>query len=328
MNRIIAASVIAAGLSWTVAAQGQTEILTAEGRFGAGSPNEHRFDVEAGQTIEVIARGIGVGADTTLNATLPNGESLYNDDYDGLDAGFVRTFATGGTVSVEVSPLSGSAAEGGYRLIVRALPPAATMAIGDTVQGRLIGGTGDRYQVVGQSGDRVVIDLKSYDFDAFLTLTDSAGNEYTDDDGGDEGYNSRLQYSFREAGTVTITAGSLGSADGRYTLAVEPLSTENVVRHEGALTPDDPRAYDGQLYDAYEIEGQAGDTVSIALESDDFDTVVYIANPDGTNLGRNDDGTDGTNSELIVRLFETGAHTIYVTALSDATGDYVLTIYQ
>ena len=90
----------------------------------------------------------------------------------------------------------------------------------------------------------------------------------------------------------------------------------------------DERAYDGKLYDVYEIDGEAGDTLSVTLESDDFDTVVYVSNPDGTNLGRNDDGNDGTNSELIVRLFESGTHKVYVTALSDDSGDYTLTIFK
>ena len=328
MHRITLLSLIVAGAALSAAAGAQSTILTVEGSFGVGSANEHSFQVEAGQTIEVIARGSSMDVDTTLTATLPNGESIYNDDHDGFDAGFVRTFTIGGTVNVEVSPLSGDDTGGGYTLTVIALPPAEELAVGESIDGRLTGGSGDRYQVSGGAGDRVVIDLRSYDFDAYLTVTDAAGNEFTDDDGGDEGFNSRLQYRFDGDGPITITAGSLGASSGRYTLSVEPLSTEQVVRHDGALTADDPRAYDGKLYDAYELEGQAGDTVSVTLESEDFDTVVYVSNPDGTNLGRNDDGTDGTNSELIVRLLESGTQTVYVTALSDDTGEYVLTIYQ
>jgi hypothetical protein len=316
-------SVLASGAAL---AQTQTEILNEEGRFGAGSENEHSFEVEAGQTIEVIARGGNI--DTTLNATLPNGEAVYNDDYDGLDAGFMRTFTTGGTVNVEVSPLSGGTTTGSYTLEVRALPPAAELDIDGEVDGRLTGGSGDRYQVTGSAGDRIVIDLKSYDFDAYLTVTDMNGNEFTDDDGGDQGYNSRLQYRFAEDGAITITAGSLGSAEGRYTLSVGALTSEQVAEHQGVLDNEDMRAYDGKRFDVYEIEAEAGETLSVMLESDDFDTVVYVSNPDGSNLGRNDDGTDGTNSELIVTAFDSGVHKIYVTALSDSTGNYTLTIYK
>ena len=326
MHRMTFITLLAAGASLSAAALAQTPILTAEGSFGAGSSNEHRFEVEAGQTIEVVARG-GAGIDTTLTANLPNGESIQNDDYDGLHAGFTRSFTTSGTVNVEINRLSGDSG-GGYTLTVVALPPAETLAIGASIDGRLTAGARGRYQVNGNAGDRVVIDLRSFDFDPFLTVTDGAGNEFTDDDGGDEGYNSRLQYRFDEDGTITITASSLGSPSGRYNLSVEPLNIEQAMQHEGALAAGDARAYDGKLYDAYEIEGEAGETVSITLESDDFDTVVYLSNPDGTSLGRNDDGPSGSNSELTVRLLDTGTHTIYVTSLFDDIGEYTVTVYR
>ncbi len=327
MHRITYITLLAAGTSLSATALAQTPILTAEGSFGAGSANEHSFEVEAGQTIEVVARG-GEGIDTTLTANLPNGESVQNDDYDGFHAGFMRSFATGGTVNIEVNPLSRGDSGGGYTLTVVALPPADALAIGSSIDGQLTGGARDRYQVNGNAGDRVVIDLRSFDFDSYLTVTDGAGNELTDDDGGDEGYNSRLQYRFEEDGAITITASSLGSSSGRYNLSVERLDIEQDMQHQGALAAGDARAYDGKLYDTYEIEGEAGETISITLESDDFDTVLFLSNPDGTNLGRNDDGPDGSNSELTVRLFETGTHTIYVTGLFDDTGEYTLTVYR
>lgn len=329
MNKPTLSTLAAAGLLVAGSAFAQTEILSIDGTFEAGAPNasnRHSFSVEAGQSIEVIVRGDSI--DTALNATFPNGESFYNDDYDGLDAGFMRTFQTAGTVEVEARPLS-SGETGSYTVVVRELPPPAELGIGERINGRLTGGSGDRYTITGSEGQRIVIDLKSYDFDAYLTLVDEAGNEISDDDGGDEGFNSRLQYHFRQAGTVTITAGSLGGGDeGRYELITEALSSDQVAMHDGRLESGDDRAYDGKLYDVYEIQGQAGETLSITLESDDFDTVVYVSNPDGTNLGRNDDGNDGTNSELIVRLYESGTHKVYVTALSDDSGSYTLTIFK
>lgn len=329
MKRTILSSLAAAGLLAAGAAAAQTEIMTVDGTFGANAPdasNRHNVDVTAGQTLEFIVRGDGI--DTALNARMPNGESLYNDDYDGLDAGFLRTFATSGSVEVEARPLS-SGETGSYTLVVREMPPAAVIAIGDSVTGRLAGGSGDRYQITGEAGQRVIIDLRSYDFDAYLTLVDADGNEITDDDGGDEGYNSRLQYHFRDAGTVTVTAGSLGGgSEGRYEFSVEGLDTEQVAQYTGALEASDERAYDGKLFDVYEIDGEAGETLSVTLESNAFDTMVYVSNPDGTTLGSNDDGNDGSNSELVVRLFESGTHKIFVTAFSDDSGPYTLTIFK
>lgn len=315
------------GLLLSAAAPAQQEIQAFEGSFAVTAPdktNRHSIDVEAGQTIEVIVRGNGI--DTELNARLPNGEMLYNDDYDGFDAGFVRTFARAGTLQVEASPLS-SGETGPYRVVVNAMPPAAGIGIGDVVTERLTAASGDRYTLAGREGQRVLIDLKSYDFDATLTLNAADGSQLTDDDGGDEGYNSRLQYMFPADGSVTITAGSLGST-GRYELSVAAMDSEQVAQYDGALEVSDRRAYDGKLYDVYEIDGEAGAMLSVTLESNAFDTVVHVSNPDGTNLGSNDDGPDGTNSELLVRFRESGTHEIYVTALSDGTGTYRLTVFK
>lgn len=328
MNRMIHSTLVASGLLLSASAMGQVEILSIDGTFAADAPdrsNRHAIEVEAGQTLEVIVRGDGI--DTALEARMPDGESYYNDDYEGLDAGFVRSFPVAGTILVEAKPLS-SGETGSYTLVVNSMPPAADFAIGDVISGRLSGGGSDRYRITGRKDQRIVIDLKSYDFDAALTLVDASGNEISDDDGGDEGYNSRLQYHFREAGSVTITAGSFGGGDGRYEFSVEALDNEQVAQHDGALEAGDPRTYDGKLYDVYEIEGEAGEMLSLTLESNAFDTMVHVSNPDGTNLGSNDDGHDGTNSALIVRLVESGTHRIYVTALADSTGSYTLNVFR
>ena len=87
-------------------------------------------------------------------------------------------------------------------------------------------------------------------------------------------------------------------------------------------------AYDGTLYDLYEYTGSAGAEIGFAVESDDFDAVVYVANPDGTNLGRDDDGGGGTNSRLDVTLPENGTYRIYVVSLFGTYGEYRLTIYR
>lgn len=322
---IIAATLLAApGLS------AQIEFFSEEGSLdGAdGTEARHVIPVEAGATVEVVV--IGDDVDTTVEAVLPGGETLFNDDYDGLDAGFVRTIQTGGDLVITVDRVFGQ--EGGsYRVVARRLPPPASIAIGERVTGLLssASGSGERYELSGNQGDRVAIDLKSYDFDAYLTLIEANGNQMTDDDGGDQGYNSRLLYHFDESGTVTIAAGSTGSGgEGRFELIVSALSSEVAARHEGRLEAADQRGYDGTRYDRYDIEGEAGQTLTVALESSDFDSVLYIANPDGSNLTRDDDGGEGTNSFATVTLVEDGTYSLYVTSLSDSTGSYVLTIYR
>jgi hypothetical protein len=308
----------------------QEEIYSQDGEFSAGddaSAHRHVIQVEQGMNVEVIVMSESI--DTTLDATLPDGEMLYNDDYDGLNAGFARTMTSGGALEIVASPLS-SGDTGPYRVVARTLPPPQSIEIGQTIDGRLSDGdsAGDRYELRGQAGSRVVIDLRSYDFDAYLTITDSMGEETTDDDGGDEGYNSRIAYRFDRDETITIAASSLGSEAGRYELSVGELSEEVAMNLSGSLTSDSPRGYDGTRFERHEFEGEAGQTLTIMLESSAFDPVLYVSNPDGSNLARDDDGGQDNNSEAVITLAETGTHAIYVTSFGESMGSYEITILR
>ncbi len=326
-SRLIGAAVVlllSSGLS------AQEEIYSQEGEFtaaGNASANRHVIQVEQGMSVEVIVMSETI--DTTLNATLPDGETLYNDDYEGLNAGFVRTMNSGGALEVVASPLS-SGETGPYRVVARTLPPPATIEVGQTIDARLGDGnaSGDRYELRGEAGSRVVIDLRSYDFDAYLTVTNAMGEETTDDDGGDEGYNSRIAYRFDTDETITIAASSLGSEAGRYQLSVGALSEEVAMNMTGSLTSDSPRGHDGTRYERHEFEGEAGQTVTIMLESDAFDTVLFVSNPDGSNLTQDDDGGQDSNSEAVVNLPESGTYGIYVTSFSDGLGSYEVTVLR
>ncbi|RFF29652.1 PPC domain-containing protein [Wenzhouxiangella sediminis] len=321
---LVSALLLSSGLA------AQEEIFSESGEFTEGgdpSANRHTIPVEAGMTVEVII--IGEGVDTVVNATLPGGETITNDDYQEINAGFVRTLDQGGNLEVVASPLMGGS--GTYRVVARSLPSPDGIEIGQTVEGQISDGSsaGDRYQLTGSADQRVVIDLKSYDFDAFLTLVDADGNEKTDDDGGDQGFNSRMYHQFGEDGeTVTITASSLSSSTGRYELSVTELSSEAAAQHSGSVGSDSPRAYNGKRYESFEIEGQAGETLTIQLNSSAFDAMLHVSNPDGSNLVSDDDGGDGTNSMAVTTLPETGTYTIYVTALGDSTGDFELTVFK
>jgi len=308
----------------------QEEIFSEPGTFGNGAEpvgNRHVIQVEEGMSIEVVV--ISDDLDTTLNATLPSGETLYNDDYQELNAGFTRTIASSGALEVVASTLSGGES-GAYRVVARTLPPPSQISLGHTIQARLGDntGTGDRYTLNGKAGSRVVIDLRSYDFDAYLTVTEANGNELTDDDGGDAGYNSRIAYRFMSDETITIVASSLGSEAGRYELSVNELSDEVAFSAAGELTNNSPRGHDGTRYERHEFEGESGQMLTITLESADFDTQLFVSNPDGSNLARDDDGGQGNNSETVVTVAETGTHTIYVTGFGDGLGDYELTVLR
>lgn len=315
----------------------QSVLFSTENNFGPGDErgsdgayeDSYQVRVEEGMTIEVVCRSDAV--DTYIVAVLPNGERIENDDYEQFNAGFSRTITTTGTLQFTVSPLF-SGDVGDYEIVVSELGEARSISLGESVNGMFgkqsSGRRADRYQYTGRAGETIVIDQESDDFDSYLEVMSSDGQEFSNDDGG-EGFNSRLSYRFDRDETITIVASSLGGDDtGSYTLTVSEGAGTIAAEYRGSLDSSDPRAYDGTIYDEYEYTGRAGASIAVMASSSDFDTVVYISNPDGSNLGRDDDGGGGTNSNLNVTLPENGTYKIYVVSLFDEYGSYELTIFE
>ena len=70
----------------------------------------------------------------------------------------------------------------------------------------------------------------------------------------------------------------------------------------------------------YSIQLIAGDQIAIDLTSEVFDTVVILLGPDGKNVGKNDDGPDGTsNSLLFVRIKESGKYVVRVQGFGETS---------
>ena len=89
---------------------------------------------------------------------------------------------------------------------------------------------------------------------------------------------------------------------------------------EGVLEEGDRSLEDGSLYDVYPIEGQAGQTLSIRLESSDFDTFLTLVDAQGQKTAQNDNiSTINTDSRLTVTLPANGTYST-VTNAFDKTG--------
>jgi hypothetical protein len=118
---------------------------------------------------------------------------------------------------------------------------------------------------------------------------------------------------------VALTAGSAA--------AQRPIVPGEVTR--GTLSSGAPRTQDGSYYDAWTFAGRRGETVIVTMESRSFDTYLYL----GTlrrgayqEIARDDDGGNGTNSRMEVRLPEDGTYLIRASSLRQATGPYTLTL--
>lgn len=317
-------------------AAAQTVLFSTSNRFapgdsfGAGSRHSYEVRVSAGTRLEVVVASDAV--DTYLEATLPDGEVITNDDYDGLNAGFLRTVTRTGTMRIDAQPLFGDG-EGAYTVRITEAPSATELSVGSVVRGTL-GGDGagraaNHYVVPGAAGERITVALRSEDFDAYLEARDDTGRTFSDDDGGAAGYDSRLSYVFPEDGALQVTATSFGGrGTGDYELEVAGAGDELVTQMRGELVASDERAYDGKLVDRHEYEGAAGETVSVFLESANFDTMLYLSAPDGRNLASNDDGGGGTDSMVTLTLPTDGVYTLWVTSFFEGQGGYVLSVYR
>ena len=67
---------------------------------------------------------------------------------------------------------------------------------------------------------------------------------------------------------------------------------------------------DGSYFAIHRFEGVAGEIVSIELTSEEFDTYILLRDPNGNVITENDDGFDGINSRIVIKLPESGTYSI------------------
>ncbi len=96
---------------------------------------------------------------------------------------------------------------------------------------------------------------------------------------------------------------------------------------DSALSADDCTIDDGTFIDFWEFSGTAGQTVTIDLMSDDFDTYLFLVDPAPATADQDDDGGEGTNSRIVFILDASGIWTIGANAFSiGEAGDYTLSL--
>lgn len=106
-----------------------------------------------------------------------------------------------------------------------------------------------------------------------------------------------------------------------------PLPVGNPVK-DTLSDKDIPTGKKGFAKD-YIVRLAAGDKVTIAATSDNFDTFVTLIAADGSVIEENDDGPDGsTNSLLVTRITKTESYIIRVRASGEnkANGSFTLKV--
>ncbi|CAA9226468.1 RTX toxins and related Ca2+-binding proteins [uncultured Coleofasciculus sp.] len=115
---------------------------------------------------------------------------------------------------------------------------------------------------------------------------------------------------------VSLTAAVAKAQNQLYNPIPMPPSNEV----SDTLTDKDIPIEKGGFARDYVINLTAEDQVAIDLSSESFDSIVTLLAADGSTVGENDDGPDGsTNSLLFTRITEAGKYIIRVRAFG-ATG--------
>lgn len=328
--------------------------------FGRGRFRVYRFDGARGQ--RVLATMQSTDFDTYLTVGRVVGplmdEIRSNDDTgEGTDSRLRVTLPEDGTYYVVAQSYS-EEGTGGFTLALQPAPEPTTgqprrVTLGQPATGELTETDHvedeqermyDVYTFTGRSGQRIVARMESDDFDTYLNLGRMEDGEFvsiaTDDDGGEEGTNSRLTHMLDEDGEYVIRASSYGEEGGAYTLTVDervargpapprPLSAGQEV--SGELDDEDAvLETDGSYYELWSYRGTAGEELRIRMDSDDFDTYLAIGRMDGGELqeiATMDDGGEGTNSLLEVTLPGDGEYVIRANSYAaDQTGAYTLIV--
>ncbi len=110
-----------------------------------------------------------------------------------------------------------------------------------------------------------------------------------------------------------------------------PSPSEPLLQVEGVLEAgDEVLEQDGSLYDIYSFEGQAGQAVSIVMESAELDSYVWLFGPQDEQLATNDDFDDTTLSAgILVTLPEDGTYSVVANAQDpEHRGRYRLVVQE
>lgn len=193
------------------------------------------------------------------------------------------------------------------------------------------GSYSDSYTFIADRGDATIVDLRSGEFDTYLTVVSPSGEEFSNDDYEASFDRSLVSIPRTETGRYEVIVSSFAQGEsGGYTLEIttdtRPLDSINQ-QISGVLLDEDSAFSDGEYFDTYEFEGRPGQVVTLDLRSDDFDTYLVLRQPNGEQLVNDD--AEGSNSQIITTLPEAGIYEVIVSTFAAAeTGEYRLSIEE
>ncbi|NDJ62763.1 MAG: hypothetical protein GYB67_16695 [Chloroflexi bacterium] len=192
----------------------------------AGSDRVWRFQGTAGDLIGIDLHSDDF--DTYLLLYDSSGQVIEQDDDSGPNlSSLIARFELPASDSYAITARSRGGEPGEYTLSLYRVDPGADpsdaptpIEYGAIVEGEMTNVTGVGYTFKGVANEVVTIDLQG-DFDTYLTLLGTDGDEIASDDDGGTGSNSLISlFTLPENGDYTIIARALEGETGSYRLSL------------------------------------------------------------------------------------------------------------
>jgi len=240
--------------------------------------------------------------------------------------------------------------------------PIPLVRVGETVNGSLTASDSlypdnsyfKFYQFTAPVGRPVTIDLSSDDFDPVLIVRGADLDSSIINDDGGPGCYSRISRTFPSAGPYRVLVNTTNSPErqtGSFSLSIsdgaKPVQAgsaagadcRTVPSHaidvgqsqQGTLSRNDVLLNSDSTYaQPWTIQGRAGQTITIDLESDEFDSYLFLRGP-GISGGRDfqdDDSGGNCHARLTATFPQSGEYEIVVNTRGDhyATGAFSLSV--
>ncbi len=217
----------------------------------------------------------------------------------------------------------------GFNLVISGRFERGNLRPGDAT--RANGSYSDSYTFIADRGDSAIVDLRSGEFDTFLIVRAPNGEEFSNDDYEASFDRSLVSIPRTETGVYEVIVSSFAEAErGGYTLEItiddRPLDSLNQ-QISGVLIDEDSSFSEGEYYDSYDFEGRPGQSITLDLRSDEFDTYLILRQPNGEVLVNDD--SEGTNSRIEAILPEAGSYEVVISSYAGGeTGEYRLSIEE
>ncbi len=236
----------------------------------------------------------------------------------------------------------------------------STLEAGDRVLG-----DGSYYEVwffEARAGDRVTVAMRSSAFDTYLAIGRHNGEQLESNDDAEEGNtNSAISFTAPDNGTYVIRTNSFGEGEsGAYSLMLvaggsapasggsagssgnnvtvrqvlsAPVNSARMIASGRTVTSslgtDDPKLPDDSYIEAYYVQVNAGQRLTVTLRSGAFDTFLQVAPHGSTEAPEtNDDIEEGnTDSRVVLTASQSGTYVIIANSLTGGmTGEFSLEV--